>query len=270
MDPLRGTTRDDRARRRAQVALERENREVGWDSAGESREVLSRGHQGRMGGRRLGARRGGSTRRAVHQDEVEVLEEVPGLPAVEEIRDAAEGDVEEVMEEVDPGDLAGREMVVLEEIGDEEVLAGSREEELPEIIIDDLVVHEDMEGGNGGVEQFGLDESLIEALIGGEDVVGEAEDGQVVAEAENNPGHDHSEVGALEEVSVSGDAPLSDTIDLTDSPGPSRCASRNKISNVTVVDISNSPITVVVISNDGKYIVGGHWSPYSAQCAWTR
>ena len=34
---------------------------------------------------------------------------------------------------------------------------------------------------------------------------------------------DHSEVGAMEEVSVSGDAPLSDTIDLTDSPGPSRC-----------------------------------------------
>ena len=112
------------------------------------------------------------------------------------------------MEEVDPGDLDGREVVEVEEMG--------------EIIIDE-VVHEGLVGGNGGVEQFGLDESLIEALIGGEDVVGEAEDRQVVAEAENNPGHDHSEVGAMEEVSVSGDAPLSDTIDLTDSPGPSRC-----------------------------------------------
>ena len=114
--------------------------------------------------------------------------------------------------------------------------------EVEEIIIDE-VVHEGLVGGNGGVEQFGLDESLIEALIGGEDVVGEAEDGQVVAEAENNPGleagHDHSEVGALEEVSVSGDAPLSDTIDLTDSPGPSRCAPRKKFSNDKVVDISN-------------------------------
>ena len=150
-----------------------------------------------------------------------MLEEVPADPAVEEIRDAAEGNVEGVMEEVDPGDLDGREVV-----------------EVEEIIIDE-VVHEGLVGGNGGVEQFGLDESLIEALIGGEDVVGEAEDGQVVAEAENNPGHDHSEVGALEEVSVSGDAPLSDTIDLTDSPGPSRCAPRKKFSNVTVVDISN-------------------------------
>ena len=228
MDPSRSTTRDDRARRRA---LERENREVGWDSAGESREVLSRGHQGRMGGRRLGARSGGSMRRpVVLQDEVEVLEEVPGLPAVEEIRDAAEGDVEEVMEEVDPGDLAGREMVVLEEIGDEEVLAGSREEELPEIIIDDLVVHEDMEGGNGGVEQFQFPEyePNMEVQVTEQDVV-EAEDDQVTVEAQNNPAgdaseDDHIEVGAMEEASVGGDAPLDDTIDLTDSPGPNRCA----------------------------------------------
>ena len=231
MDPSRSTTRDDRARRRAQVALERENREVGWDSAGESREVLSRGHQGRMGGRRLGARRGGSTRRAVHQDEVEVLEEVPGLPAVEEIRDAAEGDIEEVMEEVDPGDLAGREMVVLEEIGEEEVLAGSREEELPEIIIDDLVVHEDMEGGNGGVEQFEFPEyePNMEVQVTEQDLVEEAVDDQVTVEAQNNPAgdaseDDHIEVGAMEEASVGGDAPLDDTIDLTDSPCPSRCA----------------------------------------------
>ena len=122
--------------------------------------------QGGIGGRRLGARRGGSTRQALHRDEVEVLEEVPADPAVEEIRDAAEGDVEAVegvMEEVDPGDLNGREVV-----------------EVEEIIIDE-VVHEGLMGGNGGVEQFGLDESLIEALIGGEYVVGEAEDGQVVA-----------------------------------------------------------------------------------------
>ena len=34
----------------------------------------------------------------------------------------------------------------------------------------------------------------------------------------------HIEVGAMEEASVGGDAPLDDTIDLTDSPGPSRCA----------------------------------------------
>ena len=106
---------------------------------------------------------------SAQRDEVEVLEEVlPADPAVEEIRDAAEGDVEAVegvMEEVDPGDLNGREVV-----------------EVEEIIIDE-VVHEGLVGGNGGVEQFGLDESLIEALIGGEDVVGEAEDGQVVAEA---------------------------------------------------------------------------------------
>ena len=219
MDPSRSTTREDRVRRRAQVAqeraqvvLERLNEEVEWRTT-----------EGMGIGRR---------------------------DATAEFRELLQ---------VDPGDLNGREVV-----------------EVEEIIIDE-VVHEGLVGGNGGVEQFGLDESLIEALIGGEDVVGEAEDGQVVTEAENNPGldapeagHDHSEVGAMEEVSVSGDAPLSDTIDLTDSPGPSRCASRNKISNVTVVDISNSPITVVVISNDGKYIVGGHWSPYSAQCAWTR
>ena len=232
MDPSRSTTRDDRARRRAQVALERENREVGWDSAAESREVLSRGHQGRMGGRRLGARSGGSMRRPVLlQDEVEVLEEVPGLPAVEEIRDAAEGDVEEVMEEVDPGDLAGREMVVLEEIGEEEVLAGSREEELPEIIIDDLVVHEDMEGGNGGVEQFEFPEyePNMEVQVTEQDLVEEAVDDQVTVEAQNNPAgdaseDDHIEVGAMEEASVGGDAPLDDTIDLTDSPGPNRCA----------------------------------------------
>ena len=238
MDPSRSTTREDRVRRRAQVALERENGEVDWrttegmgigrrDATAEFRKLLSRGQGGRwwwqggIGGRRLGARRGGSTRQALHRDEVEVLEEVPADPAVEEIRDAAEGNVEGVMEEVDPGDLDGREVV-----------------EVEEIIIDE-VVHEGLVGGNGGVEQFGLDESLIEALIGGEDVVGEAEDGQVVAEAENNPGHDHSEVGAMEEVSVSGDAPLSDTIDLTDSPGPSRCAPRKKFSNDKVVDISN-------------------------------
>ena len=165
------------------------------------------------------------------QDEVEVLEEVPGLPAVEEIRDAAEGDVEEVMEEVDPGDLAGREMVVLEEIGEEEVLAGSREEELPEIIIDDLVVHEDMEGGNGGVEQFEFPEyePNMEVQVTEQDLVEEAVDDQVTVEAQNNPAgdaseDDHIEVGAMEEASVGGDAPLDDTIDLTDSPGPNRCA----------------------------------------------
>ena len=216
MYPTRSTRREERARRRAEEALERGNRELatmvarGRASAVEEREVLDRDHQGGMGGgmgdqggrcgRQVGTRRRGACV-ALDQDEVEVLEVVVaahGNQAIEEIREAAE---EEIVEEVGPADLAVGEVVELEE-----------EEDLEEV------------DGESEVEHIGVDEADIEQQREqsghvGEDLVEGADDDQVAQDV-----HAELEVAQMVEVDGSADSPLSDTIDLTDSPAPSqRC-----------------------------------------------
>jgi len=136
---------------------------------------------------------------ALDQDEVEVLEVVVaahGNQAIEEIREAAE---EEIVEEVGPADLAVGEVVELEE-----------EEDLEEV------------DGESGVEHIGVDEADIEQQREqgghvGEDLVEGADDDQVAQDV-----HAELEVAQMVEVDGSADSPLSDTIDLTDSPAPSQ------------------------------------------------
>ena len=133
------------------------------------------------------------------QDEVEVLDVVVAHDnqALEEIREAAE---EEIVEEAGRGDVT--EVVELEE----------EEGDLEEV------------GGESGVGHIGVDEVDIEQQIeeGGherDDLVEEADDSQAAEEV-----HVELEVAPMVEVDGSADSPLVDTIDLTDSPGPSqRC-----------------------------------------------
>ena len=147
MDPSRRTTREERARRRAEEAAERADRAIAERGLRERRaelvleqgggeEVISsatrgtrerdstvgvqrgldRSHQGHdgKGGNQMGTRR--RRRAGATLNEVGVLEVVVphhGDQPVEEIRDAAEEGVERVAE-VGPGVLAIREVVELE------------------------------------------------------------------------------------------------------------------------------------------------------------
>ena len=187
-------------------ALERGNREL-------ERRIATTGARGRERDNTVGVRgvlgvqqggTGGKSRRAntiLDQDDVEVLEVVVrhhSDEAVEEVRDVAEEDIEEVVEEAE----AGREVVELvEEVDDE-----------------------------GEVEHIGVDEAdMVEGLRGqGGDLVDEAEVDQVMVEAQDDTAEGaqnyHAEPEVAQEVEVDGSAepPLSDTIDLTDSPQPSR------------------------------------------------
>ena len=230
MDPPRSTTREERARRRAEEALESGNRELarrtatttggrgrdptattaargrGRDNTKEVREGVGRGHQGGMGG---GCGRPLRSRNMEHaipeQDEVEVLEVVVrhhSDQAVEEVRDVAEEEVEGIVEEAGLEDLAGREVVELVEEVD----------------------------GEGEVEHIGVDEAdMEEELIEqDEDLAEEAEVDQVMVEAQDDDAEgaqdDHAELDGAQvaEVDSSAEPPLSNTIDLTDSPQPSR------------------------------------------------
>ena len=142
MDPSRRTTREERARRRAEEAAERADRAIaerraelvlgqgggevvtgtatrGTRERGSTVGVqrgLDRSHHGYdgMGGSQVGTRR--RRRAGATLNEVGVLEVVVphhGDQPVEEIRDAAEEGVERVVE-VGPGVLAIREVVELE------------------------------------------------------------------------------------------------------------------------------------------------------------
>ena len=218
MDPSKNTTREERYRRRAEEALGRGNRELaplevmgrGRATTTVERQVLDRDHQGGVGGRRghQGGMQGSQVslgRRGAclvsDQDEVEVLDVVVahGNQALEEIREAAEV---EIVEEAGRGDVTVGEVVELEE----------EEGDLEEV------------GGESGVGHIGVDEVDIEQQIeeGGherDDLVEEADDSQAAEEV-----HVELEVAPMVEVDGSADSPLVDTIDLTDSPGPSqRC-----------------------------------------------
>jgi len=139
------------------------------------------------------------------QDEVEVLEVVVrhhSDQAVEEVRDVAEEEVEGIVEEAGLEDLAGREVVELVEEVD----------------------------GEGEVEHIGVDEAdMEEELIEQDlDLAEEAEVDQVMVEAQDDDAEgaqdDHAELDGAQvaEVDSSAEPPLSNTIDLTDSPQPSR------------------------------------------------
>ena len=219
MDPPRSTTREERARRRAEEALERGNRELarrtatntgargrGRDNTEEVREGLGRGHQGGMGGGCGRPLRSRNMRANVipEQDEVEVLEVVVrhhSNQAVEEVRDVAEEEAEGIVEEAGLEDLAGQEVVELVEEVD----------------------------GEGEVEHIGVDEAdMEEELIEqDEDLAEEAEVDQVMVEAQDDDAegaqddHAEPEVALVAEVDGPAELPLSDTIDLTDSPRPS-------------------------------------------------
>ena len=178
----------------------------GRDNTEEVREGLGRGHQGGMGG---GCGRPLRSRNMEHaipeQDEVEVLEVVVrhhSDQAVEEVRDVAEEEVEGIVEEAGLEDLAGREVVELVEEVD----------------------------GEGEVEHIGVDEAdMEEELIEQDlDLAEEAEVDQVMVEAQDDDAEgaqdDHAELDGAQvaEVDSSAEPPLSNTIDLTDSPQPSR------------------------------------------------
>ena len=152
--------------------------------------------------------RGGRSVGDDQEDDVEVLQVSmdPGDQVVEEVRDEVEGEVQELMEEIGADDLVVREVINLdeeddavddtavvaqveEEVYDEEAVGGAEE-----IIFEDAV-------GQVGVEQGDEEERL------GEQDDQSSEDQAEVAEADLEDG-----------------PALSDTIDLTDSPRPNRCA----------------------------------------------
>ena len=139
------------------------------------------------------------------EDDVEVLQVAvaPGDQVVEEIRDEVEGEVQVVIEEIGADDLAIREVIDLEEEDD---------------VADDapMVAQVDQEAEDE--EAVGVaDEGTHEEIIF-EDAVG-----QIGVEPIDEEGH-LEEQAEEAEVDPQDDPALSDTIDLTDSPRPNRCA----------------------------------------------
>ena len=171
------------------------------------------GGSGRRAQRRRGAQ--ASVRgRGVgdNQDDVEVLQVAvaPGDQAVEEIRDEVEGGVQEVLEEIDEADLAVREVIDLEDEDDEvdvAVMVAQVEEE-----VDDQ--------GAVGVAGEGIEENVYEDAV---EQIGDGQDdeGEHLEEQDDQLTEEPVEVA---EADFEDGPALSDTIDLTDSPRPNRCA----------------------------------------------
>ena len=212
MESTRCSTREERAQRRA---LKRDNRggnivanieEGARGGAEEVREAAG------GGGRRAQRRRGGQASvrgRSVgddQEDDVEVLQVAvaPGDQVVEEIRDEVEGEVQVVIEEIGADDLAIREVIDLEEEDD---------------VADDapMVAQVDQEAEDE--EAVGVaDEGTHEEIIF-EDAVG-----QIGVEPIDEEGHLEEQADVVDEYYPQDGPALSDTIDLTDSPRPNRCA----------------------------------------------
>ena len=163
-------------------------------------------------GRRAQRRRGGQASvrgRSVgdgREDDVEVLQVAvaPGDQVVEEIRDEVEGEVQVVIEEIGADDLAVREVIYLEEEDD---------------VADDapMVAQVDQEAEDE--EAVGVaDEGTHEEIIF-EDAVG-----QIGVEPIDEEGHLEEQADVVDEYYPQDGPALSDTIDLTDSPRPNRCA----------------------------------------------
>ena len=212
MEPTRGSTREERAQRRA---LKRDNR--GGNAVANMEEGARGGDVEEVreaegeDGRRALRRRGGQARgRRVgdDQDDVEVLQVAvaPGDQDVEEIRDEGEGEVHEVLEDIDAADLEVREVIDLEEegdVGDVAVMVAQVEEEV-----------DDQEAVR-----------VVEEIMS-EDAVGQIGDGQDDEEERLEEQDDQSTEEQVEvaDADLEDRPSLSDTIDLTDSPRPNRCA----------------------------------------------
>ena len=167
------------------------------------------------GGPRAPRRRGGQASvrgRGVadDRDDVEVLQVAvaPGDQDVEEIRDEV---LEEVLVDIDAADLAVREVIDLEEEDD---------------VVDVGVLVAQVEEEVNDQEAVGVAEEGIEEIILLNYEVGHIGDGQD-DEEEHLEEQDDQLTEEPVEVAEAGfeDGPaLSNTIDLTDSPRPNRCA----------------------------------------------
>ena len=180
----------------------------GGDDVEEVREAAGGG--GPLAPRRRGGQ--ASVRGRSVGDDLEVLQVAvaPGDQEVEEIRDEGEGEVHEVLEDIDAADLAVREVIDLEEEDD---------------VVDVGVVVAQVEEEVNDREAVWVAEEGIEEIIY-EDAVGPIGDGQ---DDEEEHLEERDDLSTEEQVEVAEadleDGPaLSDTIDLTDSPRPNRCA----------------------------------------------
>ena len=173
----------------------------------EGRNAAPAGGDGRAQRRRGGQAsvRGGRSVVGDREDDVEVLQVAmdPGDQEVEEIRDEVEGEVQVVIEEIGTDDLAIREVIYIEEEDD---------------VADDAPMV-------AQVEQEGEDEEAVGVAGEGahEEIIFEDAVGQVGVEQIDEDGHLEEQADVAEVDPQDGPA-LSDTIDLTDSPRPNRCA----------------------------------------------
>ena len=166
-------------------------------AGGDGRAQRRRGGQASVRGRGVGD----------DQDDVEVLQVAvaPGDQDVEEIRDEV---LEEVLVDIDAADLAVREVIDLEEEEDVvgvAVMVAQVEEEA-----DDAV----------GVAGEGIEENVYEDAV---EQIGDGQDdeGEHLEEQDDQLTEEPVEVA---EADFEDGPALSDTIDLTDSPRPNRCA----------------------------------------------
>ena len=166
------------------------------------------------GGPRAPRRRGGQASvrgRGVgdDQDDVEVLQVAvaPGDQDVEEIRDEV---LEEVLVDIDAADLAVREVIDLEE-----------EENVVGVAVMVAQVEEEVDDqGAVGVAGEGIEENVYEDAV---EQIGDGQDdeGEHLEEQDDQLTEEPVEVA---EADFEDGPALSDTIDLTDSPRPNRCA----------------------------------------------
>ena len=165
--------------------------------------------------REASRRRGGQasvSRRSVGED-LEVLQVAvaPGDQDVEEIRDEGEGEIHEVLEDIDAADLAVREVIDLEEeddVVDVGVLVAQVEEEVND--------HEAV-----GVAEEGIAEIILLNYEVGHIGDGQDDEEEHLEEQDDQSTEEQAEVA---EADLEDGPALSDTIDLTDSPRPNRCA----------------------------------------------
>ena len=216
MESTRCSSREERAQRRA---LKRDNRggnivaNIEEGARGDDAEEVREAAGG--DGRRAQRRRGGQASvrgRGVgdDQNDVEVLQVAvaPGDQDVEEIRDEGEGEVHEVLEDIDAADLAVREVIDLEEeddVVDVAAMVAQVEEE-----VDDQ--------GAVGVAEESTEEIIYEDAVGH---IGDGLDDEEEHLEEQDDQSTEEQVEVAEADLEDGPA-LSDTIDLTDSPRPNR------------------------------------------------
>ena len=163
------------------------------------------------GGPRAPRRRGGQAfvRGRSVGDDLEVLQVAvaPGDQDVEEIRDEV---LEEVLVDIDAADLAVREVIDLEE-----------EENVVGVAVMVAQVEEEVDDqGAVGVAGEGIEENVYEDAV---EQIGDGQDdeGEHLEEQDDQLTEEPVEVA---EADFEDGPALSDTIDLTDSPRPNRCA----------------------------------------------